>query len=173
MRYGAGMQRASLLAALCAFAALSVAAESATKEGADAGRATPVSVAAASAATPLLVALAQAEAAGTQPEGQVFAGQFRAGQTLEQPLLMLAGKCYTVVAAGVGVEKLEVKLVVKASPFLPPLVLAKSDSGGPSAVIGGKSSGCIANPQPISGYATVVVTAVQGAGIAATQVLAK
>ena len=115
----------------------------------------------------------QAEAPGASPQGGPFAGSFQEGQTLAQPLNLQPGKCYTVVAAGVGVSQIDVQLVAQPAPMFPPTVLAQSTGSGPSAVVGGKASGCWKNPLPIGGPAQVVLRATRGAGMIAAQVYAK
>ncbi len=109
---------------------------------------------------------------GASPEGAVFAGQFLDGQVLEQPLNIRPGKCYTVVAAGLGVEQVDVQLVMQTPP-LPPMIAAQSQGSGPTAVLGGKASGCWKNPLPIGGPARVVFKARRGKGMIAAQVYVK
>jgi hypothetical protein len=129
--------------------------------------------AAAAAAAAILMPLGAAEAPGAQPDGAAFGGQFQEGQTLEQPINIAAGKCYTVVAASMGVQHLDVQLVAQPAPQFPPTVIAQSQGGGPTAVLGGKSGGCFKNPLPIGGPAKVVLRATRGAGMAAAQVYVK
>src|SRR5206468_2938633 len=100
------------------------------------GQATPLAPGAAAAATPILMGLGASEAPGMQPEGGVFAGQFQEGQTLEQPINIQAGKCYTVVAAGAGVQQLDIQLVGQLVPMAPPVVVAASNGSGPTATLG-------------------------------------
>jgi hypothetical protein len=125
----------------------------------------------AAAATPLMTALAASEVQGMQPDGGAFAGQFQEGQSLEQPINLAPGKCYSVVAAGVGVQELDVKIVAQQAP-LPAVTLAQDNTTGPQAVLGGKGA-CFKNPLPIGGPAKVVVTATHGGGIAVAQVYVK
>jgi hypothetical protein len=126
----------------------------------------------AAAATPMLVGLGQSEAPGAHPSGGVFAGQFQEGQTLEQPINVEAGKCYTVVAMGMGIQQLDVQLVAQVPP-LPPTVVAQSNGQGPQATLGGKAAGCWKNPLPIGGPAKIVLKATRGAGMAAAQIYVK
>jgi hypothetical protein len=137
------------------------------------GAATPIPVGAAAAATPMLIGLGQSEAPGAQPDGGPFAGQFQEGQSLEQPINIQAGKCYTVVAAGMGIQQLDVQIVAQPAPMFPPTVLASSNSTGPMATVGGRAAGCVKNPLPIGGPAKVILKATRGAGMAAAQVYAK
>ena len=137
------------------------------------GAATPIAPGAAVAATPMLVGLGQSEAPGAQPDGGPFAGQFQEGQSLEQPINIQPGKCYTVVAAGMGIQQLDVQIVAQPAPMFPPTVLASSNSQGPMATVGGKAAGCVKNPLPIGGPAKVILKATRGAGMAAAQVYSK
>ena len=138
-----------------------------------AGQRPPIAPGAAAAATPILMGLGQSEAPGAQPDGGVFAGQFQEGQSLEQPINIQAGKCYTVVAAGMGIQQLEVQIVAQPAPMFPPTVIASSNGGGPTATVGGRASGCVKNPLPIGGPAKVILKAMRGAGMAAAQVYSK
>ena len=62
--------------------------------------ATPLPPLAGAAVTPVLTGMASTEAPGMKPDGSPFAGQFKEGDTLEQPINIQAGKCYTIVAVG-------------------------------------------------------------------------
>ena len=136
--------------------------------------ATPLAPAAAAAATPMLAGIGQSEAPGAQPEGGPFAGQFLEGQSLGQPINLQPGKCYTIVAVGMGVGQVEVQLVMQPAPMFPPTVIAQSSPGsGSVATLGGRATGCFKNPLPIAGPATIVVKAVRGGGMAAAQVYVK
>jgi hypothetical protein len=138
------------------------------------GPAQPLAPGAAAAATPILMGLGQSEAPGAHPDGGVFAGNFQEGQILEQPINVQAGKCYTVVAAGMGVQQLDIQLVAQPAPMLPPTVLAQSQGGGgPTATLGGKAAGCFKNPLPFGGPAKIILKATRGAGMAAAQVFSK
>ena len=61
------------------------------------GPATPIAPMAAAVVQPILVSMGQNEAQGAQPDGSPFAGQFAAGQTLEQNINIKGNGCYTVV----------------------------------------------------------------------------
>ena len=143
--------------------------------GAGAGSpATPLAPAAAAVAQPILQGLAATEVSGMQPDGSSFAGQFQEGQVLEQPINIQAGKCYSVIGAGMGITQLDIQLVVQPMPQLPAQVLAQSTAGqGGTAVLGGKAAGCFKNPLPLGGPGKVIVKATQGSGIAAAQVYIK
>lgn len=138
------------------------------------GPAQPLAPGAAAAATPVLMGLAQSEAPGMRPDGGVFAGNFQEGQTLEQPINIQPGKCYTVLAAGLGVQQLDLQLVAQPMPNLPPTVIAQSHTQGPQATLAGKSGGgCWKNPLPIGGPGKVIMKATRGAGMAAAQIYMK
>ena len=138
------------------------------------GQAQPLPAGAAAAAGPIVMALGASEAPGAQPDGGVFAANFQEGQTLEQPINVQAGKCYTVIAAGMGVQQLDIQLVAQPAPMFPATVLAQSQGGGgPTAVLGGKAAGCFKNPLPFGGPAKIILKATRGAGMAAAQVYVK
>jgi hypothetical protein len=134
------------------------------------GSATPIAFA--SVLTPGIQMLAASEAPGMSPEGQAFAGQFSAGQTLEQPLTIQAGKCYTVVAASAGaIQQLDVQLVLQQAP-MPAMVLAQG-TGSSTATLGGRSAGCFHNSLPVGGPGKVILKATQGSGLAGAQIFIK
>jgi hypothetical protein len=134
--------------------------------------ATPVPALGTMAVTPLLQAMGGTEAPGMKPDGNAFAGNFQEGQTLEQPINIQAGKCYTVVGASIGITQLEIQLVAQAAP-LPPVVLAQSSPGaGPNATLGGKGS-CFKNPLPLGGPGKVILKAAKGTGMAGAQIFVK
>ncbi|AGP33525.1 hypothetical protein [Sorangium cellulosum] len=135
--------------------------------------ATPIPPVAAVAATPVLQGMGATEAPGMKADGGPFAGQFQEGQTLEQDITISAGKCYTVVGIGIGVQELDLQLVSQPAPGLPPVVLAQDSTTGAAATLGGKASGCWKNPLPIGGPGKVILKATKGTGIAAAQVFSK
>lgn len=136
------------------------------------GPATPILPAAAAAVAPILNSMGQQEAPGASPEGMPFAGQFAAGQTLEQPITILPNKCYTVVGASLGITQLDIALVVQP-PALQPMTVAQSTPQGGNAVAGGKATGCWRNPTPLTGQGKVIIRATAGQGLAAAQVFSK
>ena len=138
--------------------------------GATAGSAIPTS--APHMLEPVLQGQAATQAPGMQPDGQVFAAQFQEGQTWEQPVNILSGKCYTVVAVGIGIQELDIQLVMTLPP-MPPAVLAADATTGATAIIGGRASGCWKNPSPVSGPARLILRATRGAGVAAAQMYMK
>ena len=124
------------------------------------------------AVTPVLTGMASTEAPGMKADGSPFAGQFKEGDTLEQPINIQAGKCYTVVGASIGgIVELDIQLVAQTAP-LPPMVLAQDSTTGPTATLGGKGK-CFRNPLPIGGPGKVILKATKGAGLAAAQVYIK
>lgn len=137
-------------------------------QGAAGGSASPINAA---MLTPALTLLAQGEVQGSQPEGGAFAGQFQEGQTLEQPLTLNPGKCYTVIGASAGIQQLDASIVLHQPPF-PPAVVSQSNTQGPQAVLGGKGA-CWKNLSPIPLPAKVILKATRGAGMAAGQVYSK
>lgn len=137
------------------------------------GSATPIVPMAAAVVQPILVQMGQAEAQGGQPDGSPFAGQFAAGQTLEQVINIKGYGCYTIVGASVGIQQLDIALVWQAAPQMQPMTVASSNTTGPNATLGGKTTGCWKNPTPLAGTAKVVMRATTGAGLAAAQVFSK
>ncbi|MFO0758461.1 MAG: hypothetical protein U0359_18355 [Byssovorax sp.] len=124
------------------------------------------------AVTPILTAMGASEAPGMKADGTAFAGTFQEGQTLEHPINVQAGKCYTVVGASAGgIVELDVQLVAQAAP-MPPLVLAQDNQTGPMAIIGSKGQ-CFRNPSPITVPGKVILKATKGNGIAGAQVFIK
>jgi hypothetical protein len=121
----------------------------------------------------MMMTLGQSEAPGMQPSGVPFAGSFQEGQTLEQAINIEPGKCYTVVATGMGVQQVDLQLVVQPAPMFPPAVVAQSQASGTTAVIGGKAAGCWKNALPTGGPGKIILKATRGAGMAAAQVYMK
>lgn len=138
------------------------------------GQATPMAPAAAMGADVILTGLAQQEAPGMQAEGTAFAGQFAEGQTLEQPLNLQPGKCYTIVAGSLGgVQELDVMIQGQLLPQLPAATLAQDQGNGPNATLGGKAAGCWKNPSPLAVPVKVVLRVTKGNGMAAAKVYVK
>lgn len=135
------------------------------------GDATPIAPAAAAAAQPVLTAMAASDVKGMSPEGSAFAGQFQQGQTLRQPINIQAGKCYSVIAVGLGIQELDVMIQTNQPP-LPPVPLAQDNTSGPNATLGGGGN-CFKNPLPVGGPAEVIIKATSGQGIAIAQVYVK
>jgi len=135
------------------------------------GSATPI--AAAAMATPLITAAAAQDAQGMSPEGGAFAGQFQEGQTLEQPINIGAGRCYTVIGVGLPpVSEVHVQLVSQPIPGAPAVPLAQDSGGGTKAVLGGGGQ-CFRNPLPVGGPGKIILRVAKGSGIAAAQVYSK
>ena len=137
------------------------------------GSATPIAPMAAAVVQPILVSMGQNEAQGGQPDGQPFAGQFAAGQTLEQQINIKGNGCYTIVGASVGIQQLDIALVVQPTPMMQPITVAQSSTTGPNATLGGKATGCWRNPTPLAGTGKVIMRATSGQGLAAAQVFSK
>lgn len=138
------------------------------------GAATPIAPMAAAVVQPILVSMGQNEAQGAQPDGSPFAGQFAAGQTLEQTINIRPNGCYTVVGASIGIQQLDIQLVANSPvPGVPPINLAQSSGAGPNATLGGRATGCWRNPTPLAGTGKVILRATSGQGLAAAQVFVK
>ena len=105
-------------------------------------------------------------------EGTIIAGQFKEGQTLEQAIQMLPGKCYTVLAVGVGIQEMDIALVaVTPLPQASP-VLAQDQGSGASASLGGRGQ-CFKWTLPFGINAKYVLKASRGSGVAAGQLYVK
>ena len=128
---------------------------------------------AAAVVAPLLTQMGSVEAPGAQPDGAPFAGQFAAGQTLEQVINIKGNGCYTIVGASVGIQQLDIALVVQPTPLMQPITVAQSTPSGPNTTVGGKATGCWRNPTPLAGTGKVIIRATAGAGLAAAQVFSK
>jgi hypothetical protein len=135
------------------------------------GQATPIQPAMAAAAQPLLTAMAAQQAPGMQADGSAFAGNFQAGQILEQPITLAAGKCYAVIGVGVGITQLDIQLATNQPP-VPAITLAQATSSGGQAVLGGAKN-CYKNALPVPVPAKVVLKATAGQGIAMAQVYSR
>ncbi len=128
---------------------------------------------AAAIVAPLLTQMGSVEAPGAQPDGSPFAGQFAAGQTLEQVINIKGNGCYTIVGASVGIQQLDIALVVQPTPLMQPITVAQSTPSGPNTTLGGKATGCWRNPTPLAGTGKVIMRATAGAGLAAAQVFSR
>ena len=137
------------------------------------GPATPIAPMLAAPVQPILVSMGQSEAQGAQPDGSPFAGQFAAGQTLEQIINIKGNGCYTIVAASLGIQQLDITLVIQPAPQLQPITVAQSSGAGSNATLGGKATGCWRNPTPFAGQGKVILRATSGQGLAAAQVFSK
>jgi hypothetical protein len=136
------------------------------------GPATPIDPGFANAATAPLMMYSQQEAPGMAREGSVVAGNFKEGQTLEQPFQMLPGKCYTVLAVGAGIQQVDLAIVA-----LTPLPgggtsIASANGNGNQAALGGRGN-CYRWPWPVGINAKYVIRATRGQGIAAGQLYSK
>jgi hypothetical protein len=136
------------------------------------GAATPIDPTLASAATGPLFFLAQTDAPGMTKEGPVVAGNFQQGQSLEAQIQLSPGKCYTVLAVGVGITEMDVSLVLATPlPGMSP-VLAQDSSTGATASLGGKGN-CYKWSAPLASPAKFVMVARAGQGVAAGQLYVK
>ncbi|MBI4954404.1 MAG: hypothetical protein HY908_20435 [Myxococcales bacterium] len=135
------------------------------------GSATPIAPMVAGVLQPAVTGLAMKDLPGMQPEGGAFAGQFGAGQTLEQPFTLQPGKCYGVIGVGMGITELDVQIVIQQAP-LPPYTAAQDSTTGPQATLGAGGQ-CFKNPLPIGAPAKVIMRATAGQGMALGQIFVK
>jgi len=110
---------------------------------------------------------------GAMPVGRLVAGQFAQGQSLQEPVTLKPGACYTVVAiAAAPVSELDIALTpaIPIPGFNP--TAAKDSETGLVATIGKKPS-CFKWALPAAGSMTLTVTVAGGQGVAAAQVYEK
>jgi hypothetical protein len=136
------------------------------------GAAQPIDPNFAQVATVPLMAYSQREAPGMMREGNLVAGNFKEGQTLEQPFQMLPGKCYTVLAVGAGIQQLDLAIVAVTPIPQASGVLAQANGNGPNAALGGHGN-CFRWELPVGINAKYVIRATRGQGVAAGQLYAK
>jgi hypothetical protein len=131
-------------------------------------KATPVDVTMAAQAGPVIQYLASSHLpSGAKQMGAPFAGQFAQGQILEQKVQLTAGKCYTVVAAGLPpVSEVNLELFVEGDEE----PVAKDETKGVQAVLGSRNA-CF--KPDASGPFKLVLTVEGGQGVAAAQVFQK
>jgi hypothetical protein len=109
---------------------------------------------------------------GMQPATDVVAAQFQQGQYMEQTFQMSGGKCYGAVAAGAGVNGINIKFVLlQPIPGVTNPVLAEA-SGGSQTALGGRGK-CFKWAFPVGANVKAVYTATAGSGIAAGRVYVK
>jgi hypothetical protein len=132
----------------------------------------PVDPALAAAATQLIAPAArEAAPPGAQPMNAKIAGDFQQGQVLESVVKLEAGKCYTVVGAGVPtVQNLDIQLIpVTPLPGVAPVV-AQDQTTAPLAVVGAKPN-CF--KALFAGPIKVVLAVSAGQGLAAAEIYVK
>ncbi len=117
---------------------------------------------------------------GMAREGNTLAGNFTPGQALSQAFTIAPGKCYSIVAAGVG-PGMEVDITAQASGpvaipgFNPQFGQAKGkpSATGSTAVLGEKANCIKLALSPIPIQATYVITVTKGSGMVAAQLFSK
>lgn len=115
----------------------------------------------------------QQEVPGMQPATDIIAGQFQAGQTMEQQFQMSPNKCYAALAVGAGISEMNIQFVLQQPmPGLPNPVLAEDKSTGATAKLGARGT-CFRWQAPFGANVKAVFTAVGGQGIAAGRVYSK
>lgn len=129
----------------------------------------------AGAATAALNLIAASEAVGASKEGSPLAGNFAEGQTLEQQFTFQPGKCYTIAAAGVGVQEIELTILPQAQiPGLPSVgTMGSAKGSGAKTVLGGGSSCIKLALIPVAVPAKWVLKASKGGGLIAGQLYSK
>ncbi len=153
---------------------------SAPPAGAAGGSAQALDPNVAMVATTALATIANTQAPGMAREGNTLAGNFTPTQTLSMPFTIAPGKCYTVVAAGVG-PGMQVDITAQASGpvaipgFNPQFGSAqgKPSPTGSQAVLGGGANCIKLALSPIPIQATYVITVSKGSGMVAAQLYSK
>ena len=135
------------------------------------GAATPIDPNVAGVATLPLMAYSQQEAPGMNREGNLIAGNFKEGQTLEQAFQMLPGRCYTVLAVGAGITQIDLAIVAVTPIPQASGVLAQA-TGNANAALGGHGN-CFRWELPVGINAKFVVHAARGQGVAAGQLYSR
>jgi hypothetical protein len=115
-----------------------------------------------------------------KPEGVFRCEMVNEGGTIEVPVTLQQGKCYSMLAGSFpNITEVDMKLVFNLTDNVPPVFQAIKDQPaaqdsetGPTASIGRKGS-CFKNPWPLPAPMKVVVTATSGAGPLAVQVYSK
>ena len=115
---------------------------------------------------------AQQQAPGMQREGNVVAAQFQEGQTMESPVNLQPGKCYTVLAVGAGVGEVDIQLMLTTPMPGVNQTLAQDTGSGQQAALGGGGN-CYKWPWPMAGQGKYVIKATRGSGIVASQLYTK
>jgi len=138
--------------------------------------ATPIDPGTLGAAVLALTADAAIEAPKMGQEGTTLAGTFQEGQVLEQPIMIMPGKCYTFIAAstgGPGPQELEIQLV--AQSIIPGLVPMMGEAKGAAGkVVLGKGTGCIKLALiPIGVPSKWVIKALRGSGTVVGEAFSK
>jgi hypothetical protein len=130
-------------------------------------------------ATNALAGTAATNAPGMSKEGATLAGNFQTGQTLTMQFTIAPGKCYTVIAAGIGPQPMQVDVAAQATPPppLPPTqftqAAGKPTASGSQAVMGGGTNCIKLALSPIAVPAQYTVTVSKGAGMVAAQLYSK
>jgi hypothetical protein len=132
----------------------------------------------AAAASTALGTLANTEAPGAGKEGNTFAGNCQAGQTIEQTFTMQPQKCYTIVGSSMGVQQLDAVVTgVSIIPGVPGIQLGqatgKAGMAGSQVVVGSKGNCLKLTLSPVPVQVKVTLTASKGAGLAAAQIFVK
>jgi hypothetical protein len=110
-------------------------------------------------------------APGMSREGSPMAAVFQQGQTMEQVIPLQTGRCYTVVAAGPGVQAWEFSLVLIPGPVPVTPVLAQEAATGTTAALAGSGNCYRWNWLPAQ--ARIIVKVTQGNGVAVAQLYGK
>jgi hypothetical protein len=112
------------------------------------------------------------EAGGMQSDASgLVLGRFAEGQTMEQTVTLIAGKCMTILAAGVGVDEVDLTLVAIAPPPGASPVLAQDARSGKYASIGEKGRCAPTGAMPMQ--ARYIVKATRGSGTIAARAFVK
>ena len=118
---------------------------------------------------------AQKDAKGMKKEGETMGANLQEGQTMEQVVTLLPGKCYTVVGLSMPLVQ---DMSIHMSPVIPlpgaPAlgVLSQSQTSGTQVSMAPMPS-CYTNLLPMPMQAKIVVTAKSGSGPVGAQLYVK
>ena len=117
---------------------------------------------------------------GMKPDGVFRCEMVAEGGTIEVPVTLQQGKCYTMLAGSFpNITEVDMKMVFNVAEGLPPIFQALKDQPaaqdsetGPTASIG-RANNCFKNPWPLPAPMKVIVKAAAGGGPLASQVYSK
>lgn len=114
---------------------------------------------------------AKTQARGMLPDGQMISGRLQQDGHAEATVVIQPGRCYTVIGFGApGVFDFQIN--VMTAPPMPPQILAQSQAGGMTPVVGPNEQ-CFRNPYPLPLTVKVDLHLLKGTGLVGAQVYKK
>lgn len=117
-----------------------------------------------------LAAFAKAEAPGMPAQGPAITDVLQQGKTMEHSFQLTPDKCFTALAMGFGITKLEAKFIIWGPAGAASFV--NGHSTGSKASVGGKGN-CYRSSAPAPVQATLMVRAEAGRGFAVARIYAR